>query len=170
MKEQTYWSHYKLDSKRKDRLIFFTIGWFYKTFDTDAEVCSLLLGFQVSMQNGSKVVWFPMNSWDKYFSLLKQADYSFVVLQLQESGPTVIQYHLWSKALSISVPAETYVSLLNDMKNLVQKYETIMRIISPINLEIWGEYTWNNSTFLPPELPEDKENNLKNKIPQNPIL
>jgi len=169
MKEQTYWSHYKLDSKWKDRLIFFAVGWFYKTFDSDAELCSLLLWFQISMTNGSKIVWFPMNSWDKYFSLLKQADYSYVVLQLQESGPIVIQYYLGKKSLSISVPADVYVSLLNDMKTLIQKYETSMRIISPINLEIWGGWGTDDTKFLPPELPEDKEIKSSN-LPQNPIL
>lgn len=168
MKEQTYRNHYKVDSKRKDRLIFFAIWWFYKTFDSDAEICSLLLWFQVSVQSWMKTVWFPINWWEKHFWLLKHADYSYVVLQILETWPVVLQYHLWKKSLSISVPVQVYISLLDDLRNLVQKYETTTRIISPISLELNNQV---DEQFLPPELSEDKTWQIDDVLlPQNPIL
>lgn len=166
MKEQTYRNHYKVDPNWKDRIIFFAIWWFYKTFDSDAEICSLLLWFQTSVQNGMKTVWFPVNSWDKHFWLLKKADYSYVVLQIQESWPVVLQYHLWQKSLTISVPVQIYVSLLEDLRNLIQKYETTTRIISPINL--WLDTSEDSKKFIPPELPEQNKDVVL--FPQNPIL
>lgn len=90
---------------------------------------------------------FPANAGEKYMDLLKQADYSYVLLQIHETGPVVLQYHLGTKPLEITIPIDVYASLLDEMKGVIQKYEASMRIIKHVDLPFLDV---NVKTQLPP--------------------
>lgn len=164
-----YWNSYKTHSEWKNRIIFFIVWWFYKTFESDAMFMSYLFGFQVQVQWWMKSIWFPVNSWDKYFNMLKQWDFSFVVLQITDNGVNTINYYIWNKNLEINIPVDIYMWLIEEIKNVVQKYENSMRMLQTINIPFVDE--WKD--IILPELPKDKEykTNIDSNISNNqPLL
>ena len=164
-----YWNSYKTHAERKNRIVFFIVWGFYKTFESDAMFMSYLFGFQVQVQWGMKSIWFPVNSWDKYFNMLKQWDFSFIVLQITDSWVNTINYYIWNKSLEINIPVDIYMWFIEEIKNVVQKYENSMRMLQTIDIPFINE--WKD--IILPELPKDKEykTNIDSNISNNqPLL
>lgn len=86
MKIEEIWRAWRTDPKLKDYLIFFLPPRqpFYRAYETDAEALSFIFGFKVVPQWTTKYAGFPRESGKKYFSILKEYWYSFIVVQDKE--------------------------------------------------------------------------------------
>lgn len=163
MKIEEIWRAWKVDPTLKNYLIFFIPPrqLFYRAYETDAEALSFILWFKVVPQWTTKYAWFPRESWKKYFSLLKEAGYSFIVVQDKEwnwSWKPIIKND-WNKSLDIKIPVSTindfkrelnilitkenyensssdilfkdFYQTLNEIEELIKKYKLIPNILTP---------------------------------------
>lgn len=168
MKIEEIWRAWKVDPALKNYIIFFIPPrqLFYKAYETDAETLSYILWFKVVPQWTTKYAWFPRESWKKYFSLLKEAGYSFIVVQDKEwnwSWKPILKND-WNKSLDIKIslstisnfkrelsviigkdnnenitseiPFKEFFEKLNEVEDLVKKYKLIPNITTP---QIIGE-------------------------------
>lgn len=78
------WLELKRLTENKERILLFYSGVFYKTFESDAEFLSTLFGFQVLTKGGYEVIGFPITMTDKYLPHLRQAGYSYQIIQFKE--------------------------------------------------------------------------------------
>ena len=174
MQPQMYRNHYKTDPERKNRILLFVVGGFYRAYESDAVLLGYLFGFQVQVQWWTRMTGFPANAGEKYMDLLKQADYSYVLLQIHETGPVVLQYHLGTKPLEITIPIDVYASLLDEMKSVIQKYEASMRLLKHVDLPFLDAKGTSSPLDLPPFHPtgEQPQKNRNGDIDdmQFPIL
>lgn len=134
MNQAQIWNHYKIRPEWKEKLILFVNGSFYSTFGSDAVFLSQLFGFKIIMKSGSQSVGFPIAWSDKYLQPLESAWYSYVIILVEDSKQSIMKYHLWDKSLEISVPIEIYNWLLEELRELLQKYETQLLLYNDISL------------------------------------
>ena len=103
MKVEEIWRSWKAVQRMKNYIIFFSVKRqpFYRAYETDAEVLSYLFWFKIWQQWDTKYVWFPKDSGKKYFSALKDAGYSFVVVHDVEwdGNRKAIAKNDWTKNL-----------------------------------------------------------------------
>ena len=168
MKIEEIWRAWKVDSNLKNYIIFFLPPRqpFYRAYETDAEALSYILWFKIVAQWTTRYAWFPRESWKKYFSLLKDAWYSFIVVQDKEwnwSWKPIVKND-WQKSLDIKIstatvnefirelnsitnkqyneisaqeiPFKEFYEKLNEMEEIIKKYKLIPNIITP---QIIGE-------------------------------
>lgn len=76
-------------------------------------------------------------------------------------------YNVGNKPLEIMVSISTYAWLLNDLKELVGKYESALRIMQPIDIPIWDMWIIpKEEVFTPIDFPwENKTIQIWNEIP-----
>ena len=86
------------------------------------------------MKSGNQSVGFPISWSDKYLQPLESAGYSYVIILVEDSKQSVMKYHLWDKSLEITVPIEIYNWLLEELRELLQKYETQLLLFNNISL------------------------------------
>lgn len=168
MKIEEIWRAWKVDSNLKNYIIFFLPPRqpFYRAYETDAEALSYILWFKIVAQWTTRYAWFPRESWKKYFSLLKDAWYSFIVVQDKEwnwSWKPIVKND-WNKSLDIKIstatvnefirelnsitnkqyneistqemPFKEFYEKLNEIEEIIKKYKLIPNIITP---QIIGE-------------------------------
>ncbi len=168
MKIEEIWRAWKVDSNLKNYIIFFLPPRqpFYRAYETDAEALSYILWFKIVAQWTTRYAWFPRESWKKYFSLLKDAWYSFIVVQDKEwnwSWKPIVKND-WQKSLDIKIstatvnefirelnsitnkqyneisaqeiPFKEFYEKLNEIEEIIKKYKLIPNIITP---QIIGE-------------------------------
>ncbi|MDR2416011.1 MAG: hypothetical protein LBD75_05400 [Candidatus Peribacteria bacterium] len=136
MNAQTCRNHYKAHPDWKNKIIFFIVGGFYRTYESDATLISRLFGFQVQVQGGMRMTGFPATSSEKYFDLLRQEDYSYVLLQLADEKIQLIDSYEGSASLEITVPIEVYSGLLEEMKSLLTRYEAVVRVVKQVDVSM----------------------------------
>lgn len=126
MKIEEIWRAWKTDLSLKNYLIFFLPPRqpFYRAYETDAEVLSFILGFKIVAQWTTKYAWFPRESGKKYFSVLKEAGYSFIVVQDKDwngSWKPLIKND-WNKSLDIKIQANTIQEFNNELNLITNKF------------------------------------------------
>lgn len=133
-KETTYRNHYKTNPSLKDTLIFFRTAWYYKTFESDARLVAQLFWFKISLQEWLETTWFLETS-KTYLDRLADAWYSYIILELHKDwNISILQRNIGTKSLEITVPLETFQSLLNDIYHICERYNTSLRLIQPIDM------------------------------------
>lgn len=169
-KETIYWNHYKTQPHMKDVFIFFHIGTFYKTFETDAVILSQLFWFKITLQEGLRTAAFLENS-TFYLERLKNADFSYVVLELQDDGNiATLHKNVGNRSLDLTIPLDTFLWFLSDIQNLHDRYATSLRMIQPIDLpldEQWWKYKITD-VYLPEQEWDSK--NKENKTVKWKVL
>lgn len=144
------WNHYKTLPEWKDKLIFFVTWTFYSTFWSDAIFLSQIFDFKIVNKAWADSVWFPTISWEKYFSALENAWYSYVVILVENSEHSVVKYYIWDKPLELTIPIEVYNWLLKELKDLIHKYEAHILLMKDVSLPL-DESIW----FTPAQLPKE---------------
>lgn len=118
--------------------------WFYKTFESDANIISQLFWLKITLQEWLQTVGFPEKS-ISYFERLDEADYSYVVLEIAKDwNVSVLRKNEWSKLLEINIPFEIFQWLLDDLKHIQEKYSTYPRLIQPIDLPFNTQEEYDN--------------------------
>lgn len=148
-KETTYRNHYKTNPRLKNTIIFFHILWFYKTYESDAILLSQLFWFKLTIQDWFNSIWFSDSS-QNYLDRLENADYWFVVLELQKDwNISVLRQNEWTKSLDINISSDTFQWLLDDILHIHKKYDSILNINQPnkwtklIDTEVsFGTFQW----------------------------
>lgn len=137
MKIEEIWRAWKTDQKLKDFLIFFLPPRqpFYRAYETDAEALSFILGFKIVGQWTTKYAWFPRESGKKYFSILKDAGYSFIVVQDKEWNWSrkPLNKNDGNKSLDIKISSNTIRDFNNELNLITNK--------------------WNNNNYISSEIP-----------------
>lgn len=135
-KETTHWNHYKTYPRLKDTIIFFRTAWFYKTFESDAVLIAQLFWFKMTLQEWLETTWFLETS-TTYLERLADAWYSYIVLELHKDwNISILHRNIGTKSLELTVPLETFQSLLNDISHVCERYSTSLRLIQPIDLPL----------------------------------
>ena len=129
MKVEEIWRSWKAVPRMKNYIIFFSVKRqpFYRVYESDAEVLSYLFWFKIGQQWETKYAWFPKDSGKKYFSALKDAWYSFVVVYDAEWDWNwkAIAKNEWTKSLDISVSKDTFTQFKNELNFSLSKYDWI---------------------------------------------
>ena len=129
MKVEEIWRSRKAVQKMKNCIIFFSVKHqpFYRAYETDAEVLSYLFGFKIGQQWDTKYVGFPKNSGKKYFSALKDAEYSFVVVNDPEwdwNWKAVVKND-WTKSLDITISMDNFKQFKDELNLAISKYNRV---------------------------------------------
>ena len=129
MKVEEIWRSWKAVQRMKNYIIFFSVKRqpFYRAYETDAEVLSYLFWFKIWQQWDTKYAWFPKESGKKYFSALKDAGYSFVVVHDVEwdGNRKAIAKNDWTKSLDISVSKDVFNQFKNELNLALTKYDWV---------------------------------------------
>ncbi|MDR0860497.1 MAG: hypothetical protein LBO09_06045 [Candidatus Peribacteria bacterium] len=132
------WQSLKNYPENKNRILFFSSGVFFKTFETDAEFLSAKFGFKVIIKGGYSTVGFPHQSEVKYLSQLQEENYSYQLLK-QENGEIVlidefegesplsyeVEQIVYREKKKPEIPTEEsprFTSFLLELSQLIQKY------------------------------------------------
>ena len=152
-KEAIRRNHYKTQANLKDTFIFFYGAWIYKTFESDATIIAQLFWFQLKLSDWLTSVSFADNNSRFYFNRLSDAGYSYIALEIwKDWNVSTIQRNIWYKPLELTIPLDTFQSLLKDVLQIYERYSTAMRLIQPIDLiidEPWTENIKKEDVFLP---------------------
>ena len=129
MKVEEIWRSWKAVQRMKNYIIFFSVKRqpFYRAYETDAEVLSYLFWFKIWQQWDTKYVWFPKDSGKKYFSALKDAGYSFVVVHDVEwdGNRKAIAKNDWTKNLDITMSMDTFKQFKDELNFAISKYNRV---------------------------------------------
>jgi hypothetical protein len=90
---------FKNSDDNAQKLILFSSGAFFRTFDSDAEFLSALFGFAIVRTGGYEMVGFPKTVAEKYFALLRFQGFSFQLLKSIEGEWMLLDEHDADKPL-----------------------------------------------------------------------
>lgn len=129
---------------------------FYRCYEDDAKVLAMLLGFKLNEQGTTKTCGIPRQNYEKYFTLLKEAWYSFIIIkEIEKTNRKAIFQNKGTKKLSFNIPLEDLKTFHQHLKDIINKYpreqsskkEIAFEVVSEELQQITNEIQNYNSFF-----------------------